>query len=313
MCFKSNRGLARHIAYFIEACHLLRVLRKLNIQHLHAHFGTNPTAVAMLCRKLGGPPYSFTVHGSEEVDNGPYLSLSRKISVAKFVVAVSWYGRSQLCRWCDPKHWNKIHVVHCGVDDLFLNSACSAIPASRRLVCVGRLSQDKGQTVLIEAASLLLRQGYRFELVLVGDGPMRSRIDTMIDKEGLKDVVRMVGWKTNTEVRSEILNAQTLVLTSFIEGLPMVLMESLALRRPVISTYVAGIPELVQNGENGWLVPAGNVSALSEAIRKAIELPNNKLTAMGNAGANRVRADFQTATEVLKLEQLFRDRLTPIS
>ena len=130
-----------------EACLLLRWMRQQSpeVGHLHAHFGTNPAAVAMLARLLGGPPYSFTVHGPDEFDQPRELSLRDKIAHAKAVVAVSEFGRSQLYRWTPLSDWRKIHVVRCGVDASFLAAGPQAIADTRRLVCVGRLAPQKGQ------------------------------------------------------------------------------------------------------------------------------------------------------------------------
>ena len=137
------------------------------------------------------------------------------------------------------------------------------MPAARRLVCVGRLCEQKGQLLLVEAAHRLTAQGVDFELVLAGDGEMRGAIEALITHHNLQGRVRITGWISGEQVRNEILAARALVLPSFAEGLPVVIMEAMALRRPVISTFVAGIPELVRPGEHGWLVPAGDVEALA--------------------------------------------------
>ena len=131
------------------------------------------------------------------------------------------------------------------------------LPAAPRLVCVGRLSEQKGQLLLLEAARILAAQSVAFEIVLAGDGELREEIEALIAQHGLEAQVRITGWISSAQVREEILAARALVLPSFAEGLPVVIMEAMALRRPVLTTYVAGIPELVLQGENGWLFPAG--------------------------------------------------------
>jgi glycosyltransferase involved in cell wall biosynthesis len=297
----SQRGLLRHLVYLAEACLLLRWLHQSAVQHVHAHFATNSTTVAMLCHVLGGPPYSFTVHGPDEFDCPEALKLSEKIARAAFVVAISDYGRSQLFRWCSHEHWPKIHVVHCGLDDLFLGQAPTPIPADRRLVCVGRLSEQKGQLLLMEAAAKLAAEGLDFQILLAGDGPMRSEIEALVQRLGLENHVRLLGWQTGQQVREAILSSRALVLPSFAEGLPVVIMEALALGRPVISTYVAGIPELLTPGVNGWLVPAGAVQPLVDAMREALEASPRKLQEMGQAGAVRVAQQHNAVAEALKL------------
>lgn len=302
----SEQSVLHHLAYLAEACVLLRWWRDADVAHVHAHFGTNSTTVAMLCHVMGGPPYSFTVHGPEEFDKVKALALVEKIERAAFVVTVSSFGKSQLYRWCDTKHWSKIHVVHCGVDDGFLAGAAIAIPAEPRLVCVGRLCEQKGQLLLLDAVRQLATEGLRFKLVLVGDGPVRTEIEALIARHGLQDRVQITGWASNNDVRQHILASRAMVLASFAEGLPVVIMETLALGRPVISTYVAGIPELVEPDTCGWLVPPGSVEALTAAMRTALQLPVEKLEQMGALGTRRVRERHNAAIEAGKLADLFR-------
>jgi glycosyltransferase involved in cell wall biosynthesis len=307
--WSSERGVLRHFAYLAEACVLLGWFSKVGAAHVHAHFGTNSTTVAMLCRALGGPSYSFTVHGPEEFDKAQAIALEEKIERAAFVVGVSSFGKSQLYRWCSSEHWSKIHVVHCGVDKLFLTQPHIPVPARPHLVCVGRLCEQKGHLVLIEAASRLATEGLPFKLLLVGDGPLRSQIEARIAQLGLQDHIEITGWASNTEVQQHLLASRAMVLPSFAEGLPVVIMESLALGRPVISTYVAGIPELVEPGTCGWLVPPGSVDSLTEAMRAALQLPVEKLEQMGKAGALRVAEQHDAAIEASKLAMLFRSNI----
>ena len=304
--YRGDRGSIYHLVYLAEACVLLGWLKRCGAQHVHAHFGTNSAAVAMLIRELGGPPLSFTCHGPEEFDRALALKLGEKIARAQFVVAVSEYGRSQLLRYCPHDQWHKVQVVHCGVDEAFLKSDyLPEVPDNRRLVCVGRLSEQKGQLVLIQAAGRLKAQGIPFDLLLIGDGPMRVDVERLIAEQGLSDHVRITGWMTNQQVREQILAARAFVLPSFAEGLPVVLMEAMALRRPVISTYVAGIPELVEPRVNGYLVPAGSIEALAEAMTNVLAQPIEKLRAMGREGARRVAERHDAATEAAKLARLF--------
>ena len=307
--WNSERGVFRHLAYLAEACVLLRWFEDLGIAHVHSHFGTNSTTVAMLCRALGGPPYSFTVHGPEEFDKAKAIALEEKIKRSAFVVAVSSFGKSQLYRWCEHEQWSKIHVVHCGVDELFLTQAHIPVPDQPRLVCVGRLCEQKGHLLLVEAAGELAAEGLPFRLVLVGDGPLRSQIETMIARLGLQDHIEITGWASNNDVQQQILNSRAMVLPSFAEGLPVVVMEALALSRPVISTYVAGIPELVEPGICGWLVPPSSVEALTAAMRAALQLPVEKLEQMGKAGAVRAAQQHDAAIEASKLAALFQSNI----
>jgi len=303
--WRSDRGVFYHLIYLAEACVLLKWLADCGAAHVHAHFGTNSTAVAMLCRALGGPPYSFTAHGPEEFDGPRSLRLEEKIRHAAFVVAISQFGRSQLYRWCAHDQWPKIHVVRCGVDDLFLSVRRTPPLDVPRLVCVGRLTEQKGQLLLVEAAARLAADGILFELVLVGDGPMRKDVEACIKRHHLCDRVRITGWMSNEQVREQIQQSRAMVLPSFAEGLPVVIMESLALGRPVISTTVAGIPELVRDGTSGWLVPPGAVGPLADAMREALRASPQELQRMGEAGAALVAERHNAATEAGKLATLF--------
>ena len=172
---------------------------------------------------------------------------------------------------------------------------------------MGRLTAQKGQLLLLDAAQRLVRQGVDLKLVLAGDGEMRPEIERVIKDCGLEDHVEITGWLDEQAVRSRILSARALVQPSFAEGLPVVIMEALALRRPVISTTIAGIPELVKHGENGWLVPAGNIDELAAAMRRCLRASAEQIDAMGRAGQQRVRQMHHVEDEVAKLEHLFAE------
>lgn len=221
---------------------MVQWLQAFGAEHVHAHFGTNSTEVVMLANALGGPPYSFTVHGPEEFDKPQFLHVGEKVRRAAFVASVSSYGRSQLYRWVAHEHWDKVKVVHCGLEPGFHQVEAQAAPAAPRLVCVGRLCEQKGQLLLIEAARRLADQGQDFELVLAGDGEMRPQIEALVARHRLQAQVRITGWISSAQVREEILAARALVLPSFAEGLPVVIMEAMALRRPVLTTYVPAFP-----------------------------------------------------------------------
>jgi colanic acid/amylovoran biosynthesis glycosyltransferase len=267
--------------------------------------------VVMLAHALGGPDYSFTVHGPEEFDKPLALKLAEKIKKAAFVVAISSYGRSQLYRLLALKDWQKVKVVHCGIEKSFyeLESLPKFAEKPTSMVCVGRLCEQKGQLLLLEACKNLKDKGLVFQLVLAGDGEMRPQVDQYIKIHGLADRVRVTGWISSNQVREEILAAHAMVLPSFAEGLPVVLMEAMALKRPVVSTYVAGIPELVIPGVNGWLVPAGSVEALTVAIEQLINSSQEKLIQMGNVAHDRATQRHNIDTEASKLYKLFKDSI----
>jgi glycosyltransferase involved in cell wall biosynthesis len=303
-CAQRAERKAVHAAYLAEALRLRDACREHGVEHIHAHFGTNPATVAMLCRAAGGPPYSFTVHGPEEFDRPFELHLSEKIHRSKFVAGISSFGRSQLLRRTPFSEWDKVHIVRCGVDAQFLAGDASPVPDNRDLINVGRLSEQKGQMIAVEALAKVQTPGVR--LRFIGDGELRPALEDRVRELGLEDQVAFTGWASGEEVRQALMSSRGMVLPSFAEGLPVVLMEALALARPVVTTYIAGIPELVRPGENGWLVPAGDVSSLAEAIDALLTTPTDDLGRMGQDGRRRVLDQHDVAKNAAELDGLFR-------
>lgn len=314
MSRQAERSWPYHLMYFVEACTLADWLEQEGIDHVHAHFGTNSTEVALLAHILGGPSYSFTVHGPEEFDKPRFLHLTRKIHDAAFVVAISSYGRSQLWRWLPAQEWAKVEVVHCALEKSFFQAEGDVTAqAAPRLVNVGRLCAQKGQLLLVEAAALLKQDGLDFELVLAGDGEMRAPIEAAIRRHGLQGRVRITGWVDSATVRLEMLQARALVLPSFAEGLPVVIMEAMAVGRPVVATRIAGIPELVREGVDGWLVPPGDIVQLKRAMQECLQTGPERLLEMGRAANAQVRRRHDADIEAAKLKALFEQALSTSS
>jgi glycosyltransferase involved in cell wall biosynthesis len=303
--WRSDRGLLRHIAYAVEATVLAGWCRRDDIQHIHVHFGTNPAAVAMLASQLCRLPYSFTAHGPDEFERASLLSLDEKLSRAAFAICVSSFGKSQLMRWSSADQWAKIEVVHCGIDNSFLENEVPAVSTNQRFVCVGRLVEPKAQLLLIKAVRVLQQAGIFCELVLVGDGPMRINIENAIREAHLENQITLTGWAAGERVKAEILSSRAMVLASFSENMPVVIMEAMALGRPVISTYIAGIPELVHPGRTGWLVPASDENALAEAMRQALTASRVELEHMGQEARRHVADHHDSLKEAAKLKKLF--------
>lgn len=305
MSFRSTRSLPYHLVYLAHACRTLELIEDEPVSHIHAHFGTNSTDVAMLLNLLGGPSYSFTAHGADETDNARYLHLERKVHHSKFVVAVCSYMRAQIVRHIAPEDWDKVQVVHCGLDrESFADDSIADATSDPIFLCIGRLSSEKGHSILLDAFSKVAARHPDAKLVLAGDGPLRDVIEKRIIELGLMARVRITGWISSSTVRDEILGARVLVQPSLQEGLPVVLMEAMALRRPVISTYVAGIPELVIPGEVGWLVPAANTEALIKAMEDSLALSPDALHRMGRAAQKRARERHSIDAEAAKLAAL---------
>ncbi|MDC5852102.1 glycosyltransferase family 4 protein [Vibrio europaeus] len=302
----SDRSLALHLISLAEACHILPWLKEFCSEHVHVHFGTNSTEVVMLANALGGPTYSFTVHGPEEFDKPQAIKLQEKVNRSKFVVGISSYGRSQLFRWIDKEQWSKVKVVHCGLEKSFHRVDPVPLPEQPKLVCVGRLCEQKGQLLLMEACKRLAEDNVDFELILAGDGELRSEIETLISRYNLSDKVAITGWIGSDEVRELILASKGMILPSFAEGLPVVIMEAMSLRRPALTTYVAGIPELVEKGENGWIFPAGDVDEIYLSMKDILETPNDSLSIMAESAYQRVTQRHDIDTEASKLVKLFK-------
>ncbi len=300
-------GRLRHVVYWLEAAHVARRCKHEGVSHLHAHFGTNSATVAMLARLMGGPDYSFTAHGPEEFDAPHALALGDKIAGAKAVVAISSYGRSQLCRWAAPKDWSKIAVVHCGIEPGGFASPAPLPDGGPHLVAIGRLAGQKGFGLLVDAMALAAPALPGLRLTLVGDGELRSQIEAAIASAGLSGRIRLAGWQDETGVKQALANATALILPSFAEGLPVVVMEAMAAGRPVIATTIAGVPELV-TPEVGWLVPAGDAAALAMAIGTLAATPPQTLRAMGAAARARVFARHDIDQEAAKLARLFGEQ-----
>jgi colanic acid/amylovoran biosynthesis glycosyltransferase len=303
---RSDRPIPYHLAYLAEACRILPWLKSSGAAHVHTHFGTNGAEVAMLVHVLGGPPYSFTVHGPIEFDKPQILGIDVKVRRAAFVVAITSFARSQLYRWVDHAYWPKIKVIHCGLEPAFFAESSSPSSTLPRLVSVGRLSAEKGQLLLIEAAARLAAKGIHFELVLVGGGEMFAELEALISKLALGKRIRLTGSITTEQLRDEILSSRALVLASFAEGLPMVIMEAMALRRPVLSTDIAGIPELIVPGTNGWLIPAGSIDALATAMEDVLSRSNDEIKLMGESAFDCVLNRHSVDIQAEKLTKLFR-------
>lgn len=299
-------GRIKHLIYWLEAAHVARRCATEGVSHLHAHFGTNSTTVAMLARVMDGPEYSFTTHGPEEFDAPLALSLGDKIARAKTAVAISSYGRSQLCRWAEPEHWGKIAVVHCGIEPAKFDTPAPLPQGGPHLVAIGRMAGQKGFDLLVDAIAVAAPKLPGLRLTLVGDGELRGRIEAAIAQAGIANRIHLAGWQDEAGVKRALADATALILPSFAEGLPVVVMEAMAAGRPIIATTIAGVPELV-TPDVGWLVPAGDAAALAGAIARLADTPQDQLQAMGTAARARVFARHDIDQEAARLAALFGD------
>ncbi len=303
----SDRGLARHIAYLGEALLLRALCREKAVPHLHVHFGTNAATIAYFARLMGGPEFSVMVHGPVEFDQPYGQSLGRKLAAARFITAISSYCRSQLYRWLPLDCWQKVHIVPCTVGDDWFEAGQPIDPSSSNLVSVGRLDEQKGQLILVEAFADAVDAGLTSRLTLIGDGPLRAAIEERLRQRNIADRVDLTGWLPASEVRNHLLASRALVLPSFAEGLPVVIMEAMATMRPVLASRITGIPELVREGSEGWLITPSDREALCAALLSLEAAALSELHAMGASAQSRVRERHHTDVAVERLDRLFSE------
>lgn len=264
------RGLLLGIAHFAESVLLARELKRRGTTHLHNHFANSAATVGLLATRLLGIGWSFTMHGISETDYPAGLLLGRKIEHAKFVACVSWFGRAQGMRLVNSSHWDKMSVVHCGLPFDRLPTREKKAVEPHIIVCVGRLSPEKGQAGLLRAFAGLVAKRTNLQLRLVGDGPDREGLEALSKDLGIAAAITFVGRLPEVNTLSEIASSDLLVLPSFMEGLPIVLMEAMALGVPVVASRVAGIPELVEDGQTGLLFAPSNWDELEHQIERLL-------------------------------------------
>lgn len=290
VCKNAGGISVKHVAYLLQATYFYRQSKRDGIQHVHSHFATNATTVAMLAQALGGVSYSFTSHGPDEFVDPTISSMGLKIHHAAFVVAISNYCRVQLVRFSNYAYWDKIIIVHCGLKIEEFDARFDFDKDNQNLVCVGRLCPQKGQLLIPQAIAQLKHEFPHMKVHFIGDGESRPALEAAIKTYDVGALVQLHGWMANRDVRKMIANCRLFLLPSFAEGLPVVIMEAFALGRPVISTYIAGIPELVDT-KCGWMIPAGSIQDIVVAIRKGLTATPNELSAMGKEGRARVEQE----------------------
>lgn len=291
-----------------KVVHAARLMEADGVTHVHCHFATHPAAAGFLIRRLTGIPYSFTVHGSDlHVDRH---MLPQKVAEAAFVVPISDFNRDIIDRACGGTPPGKLEVIHCGVDPQVFTPDGRDPHGRFTAVCVGTLHEVKGQTHLLEAIRLLASEGVDVACVLVGDGPDRAVLEAQIDRAGLQARVRVTGSLTRQQVAEEMRRAHVLVAPSVPtaqgkrEGIPIVLMEAMSSGMPVIASDLSGIPELVEDGRTGLLVPPGDPAAIAAALRRLHDDPDLGRR-LGAAGRAAVQRDFDLETNAERLANRF--------
>jgi glycosyltransferase involved in cell wall biosynthesis len=270
----------------VEAVLVYRYCVRQGVTAIHAHFGHAPASVALFASRLGNAigrdrwSWSVTIHGYHEFATEDTARLRQKMIEVDGVAAISHFTRAQLMRLSEPRDWPKISVVRCGIDlGVFrLRSATDAGPASSRplVVVIGRLSPEKGHAVLIDAVEILRDRGVDLDVHCAGEGPLRGELEGRVATAGLSDRVQLLGALPPAEVTQLLHRADVFCLPSFTEGLPVSVMEAMAVGVPVVASAITGMPELVADGSTGWTVPAGSATLLADALLRALEAPDRE-------------------------------------
>lgn len=312
------RGTLYQLIYFLEAGVLSRRLKKQTITHLHNHFGDSSCTVAMLAAALSGIPYSFTLHGPGIFFEPYRWRLDEKISRAKFVSCISYFCRSQTMIFAPWHAWENLHIVHCGVDPQQFKPSgldASGLDASglepsdirpargSRLVYVGRLAAAKGLPILLQSMAALKLTYEDVQLTVVGDGSDRAELEARAASLELSDRIDFVGYQSPAAVRQYLRAADVFVMSSFAEGVPVVLMEAMMTGLPVVATQIAGVSELVEESVNGYLVPPSDVEALTDRLGRLLS-DGELRQRLGDRGQQKVAQDFNIHHEAEKLYQL---------
>lgn len=304
----SRPGIKGHflqMAYFVEAISLARKLERDGIQHVHNHLGDNSGTVTMLAAKLAGIPYSISIHGPHIFFDGLHWALDKKTEYSKFISCIGHFCTSQMMLYADKEYWSKFKIIRCGVNLQQFNFSLPQGKA-KELVYVGRLSAEKGVPILFESIAQLHQQGYELTLTLLGDGPDRAFLENLAREMNIQHCVNFKGFVDQTTIATTLKASDIFVLPSFAEGIPVALMEAMAIGLPVITTYVGGITELVIDQQTGLVVYPSDVNGLANAIAKYLDNP-----ALCQEIAQRARAmveqEFNIEDQVDKLADLFTD------
>ncbi|MBK9168957.1 MAG: glycosyltransferase family 4 protein [Bryobacterales bacterium] len=292
----------RRLAYFAEAVVAAAWFVRAGVTHLHSHFSST---IALLASRAAPLTFSATIHGSDEFIDPEGFALREKARAARFVVAISNYGRSQVLRFAGGGQSPRVEVCRLGVDpDTFVPVPKSGSGPVFRLLSVARLTVGKGFSILFEALAQLRARGLTAALTLVGDGPARADLAALASCQGLQDEVTFVGWQDQGAVLDFYRQADAFVLPSFAEGVPVVLMEAMALELPCVTTFVDGIPELVRDDFNGLLVPPADAGALATAIERLMDSEDLR-TRLGREARRTVEQQYNLRRNVEQLADIF--------
>lgn len=301
------KSLLLQCAYFLEAGMVADRMHSQGLTHLHNHAPDSSGYVAMIASKMGSTTFSMTLHGFGAFSEPTRWRLREKLERCAFAICVSRYGRGQAMLWSNPESWSKYEVVHCGID---LEPRIRARHEGKgtRILFAGRLDHVKGLPLLIQAMKELVKQDANVTLDLIGDGPEREYLERCVAENGLERVVRFHGYQSQRELRESFAAADVFVMTSFQEGIPVVLMEAMSAGLPVVAPNIAGIPELVEHEVSGLLFPCSDVDQLVGHLQSLLN-DGERRERIAAAGREVVAKTFNRESELAKLDSILRVRL----
>ena len=308
------RARVWQLFYFGEAVMVWRQCRRWGIRHIHAHFLNQASDAAMIASRYANargstPPWtwSFTMHGPNEFYDVSRFQLAEKAGSADAIVCISDFARSQIMAFAPEERWSRLRVIHCGLDPTQFDPDREPGPAATdglRVLYVGRLVPFKGQAILLEAIAAIRARGIDAVLTVIGEGPSRGELERRRDELGLATAVTFAGAVGQDEIRRHYAAADAFCLPSFAEGVPVVLMEAMAMRIPVVTSRLMGIPELVDDDEDGLLVQPGRADELATALERLARDPELRQR-LGRRGREKVIAEFDVRESGRQLARVF--------
>jgi glycosyltransferase involved in cell wall biosynthesis len=310
------RGRLWQFFYFVEAILLWSECERRGIRHLHVHLANAAADATMVAvhygnaRSPGRWSWSLTMHGPTEFWDVRHYRLAEKVESADFVVCISEFCRSQLMNLCAPERWEQLRVVHCGIPvEQFTRRTPPPEPGpGARILYIGRLVPEKGQTVLLEAIAELTRRGHDLTATIAGEGALKPELEKMAERLRLGDRIEFPGAVGQHQLRDLYEEAAVFCLPSFGEGVPIVLMEAMAMEVPPVSTRIAGIPELIEHERGGLLVPPGRADELADALESLLTDPAF-YRRLATGGRAKVIEEFDTRRSAEQLLAVFEEML----
>jgi glycosyltransferase involved in cell wall biosynthesis len=295
--------------YLLEALLLGDWMKRRKLDHLHVHFGGSVATVGFLASHAWGFPYSLTIHGPEEFYDVEHYYLAQKFRDAQFIFCISNFCRSQVMKYCPPSHWKNLHVLRLGVDPEHFRSQPRTGDPILQIISVGRLTPAKGHIILLQSLVSLLQKGHKIHLTLIGDGSERGLLEDFASRQQLTPHVTLLGALNHDQTRARLALADVFVLPSFAEGVPVALMEAMAMEIPCVSTLIAGIPELIQNEVEGLLVSASSSEELAAAMERLIVSPDLRRQ-LGSAARAKVMRSYNLNENISRLADAFEQCLS---